>query len=127
MDLNTNYRPPLLSRITLIVTTVLVVGAIFMFVSRAFEPAPLPQVAPAKKAEAFNPKADVSKHIVFGTLETSTMQDVPDLPVGRNNPFLSLDATGTAEELSATNTEELPVGKSKIKMVLPVESTNTAL
>ncbi len=87
MDLN--YAPPLLSRILLAVSALILVGVVFVFVSRALEQTPSEAILVQRRAQSFNPKADVSKNPVFPQLQTAYMQAVPDLPMGRDNPFLA--------------------------------------
>jgi len=98
MDLK--YAPPLLSRILLVVASILVVGAVFIFVSRALEPIPAAPTAPVRQAQSFNPKADVSKHIVFPVLQLEPSV-IPDFPEGRANPFVSPFAAATATATGA--------------------------
>lgn len=59
-----------------------------MFVSRALEQPQSNDVTVQKRAQTFNSKADVSKNPVFPLLKTNDLQAVPDLPMGRDNPFM---------------------------------------
>jgi len=104
-------NPPLLSRIILVISSIIVVGVVFFFASSALEPVPVQPPPPARSAAAFNPKADISKHPVFPQLETKDMVEVPDLPMGRQNPFLGLSqsaSTRTLNMLPGTNIRALP-------------------
>jgi len=91
--------PPLFARIILGISALLTVGAVYWFVSQALEQAALPNIPPPRQAQKFNPKADVSQHPVFAWLESKFMVPVPDMPMGRDNPFLPVimqtGATGT--------------------------------
>ncbi|MBD3281899.1 hypothetical protein GF391_04085 [Candidatus Uhrbacteria bacterium] len=115
-----NGAPPIFSRILFAVSALVMVGVVFIFVSRALEPANIIPVAPPKKAEKFNPKADVSNNPSFDQLQEDHIKDVPDMPMGRENPFQSIvtpAATTTNSQRSvprsglrlapvATNTEQ---------------------
>lgn len=91
--------PPIFSRIMLAVSALIVVGVVFIFVSKSLEPANIIPAALPKKAEKFNPKADVSEHPVFPVLVDYHMEPVPDMPMGRDNPFDSIikEATTTVQ------------------------------
>lgn len=88
MDLN-RPAPPLLSRILLALSALLLVGVVYLFASRALEEAPQPPPAPLRQAKNFDPRADISKNPSFTTLEDRGAA-IPDMPIGRANPFVSL-------------------------------------
>jgi len=111
--------PPILSRIILAVSALVMVGVVFIFVSRALEPADIVPTARPKKAEVFNPKADVSKHPAFVDLEEEYMEPVPDMPVGRDNPFNSI-----VTPAAPTPAEGVAVPRSQLH-IAPVGSTST--
>lgn len=119
------HAPPLLSRLLLAVSSIVMVGVVFVFVSRALEPAPIAPPTPPKKAETFNPKADVSKHVVFPQLQTTFMIDVPDLPMGRDNPFVPVAKPTTTS--TAIPSEGIAIPGSQLRIVpaqtLPATST----
>lgn len=88
--MNINSAPPIFSRIVLVVSAFVMVGVLYIFVSFALEPAYQVPPTPPKKAEVFNPKADVSQNPAFNELKKDFMEPVPDMPVGRENPFKSI-------------------------------------
>ncbi|MBU2566332.1 hypothetical protein KKG46_02100 [Patescibacteria group bacterium] len=105
-----NYNPPLLSRIILAVSALIAVGVIFVFVSRALEPVPQPPLPPLRQADSFNPKADISQNSAFHKLQTKDMVAVPDLPMGRENPFIAIKKTTSTQNVnSITSTSTIPV------------------
>jgi len=113
--------PPILSRIIMAISALVMVGAVFIFVSRTLEPADIIPATPPKRAEVFNPKADVSKHPAFGKLEADYMDPVPDMPVGRENPFNSVLApTGSGQ------TGGVAVPRSQLRIVPVGTATGTA-
>jgi hypothetical protein len=111
--------PPIFSRIVLAVSALVMVGVVFIFVSRAIEPANIIPATKPKKAEAFNPKADVSKHPTFVELDEAYMDPVPDMPIGRENPFNSI-VTPAAPKPS----EGVAVPRSQLK-IAPIATTTT--
>ncbi|MFZ6015976.1 MAG: hypothetical protein ACOYUZ_06540 [Patescibacteria group bacterium] len=114
--------PPLLSRILLAASSVIAVGVIFIFVSRALEPANIPPPTPLKTAEQFNPKADVSNHPVFKDLETGNITPVPDMPLGRENPFIAVPSAPT----TTIPAEGVAIPGSRLRVVpAPVEATGS--
>ena len=113
--------PPILSRIILAVSAICMVGVVFIFVSRALEPANIIPAAPPKKAEVFNPKADVSQNPSFNQLQEAHMEPVPDMPMGRPNPFDSIVESSER----AGSAEGIAVPRSKLQIV-PVATTTAA-
>jgi hypothetical protein len=114
--------PPILSRIIMVVSALVLVGAVFIFVSRTLEPADIIPVTPPKKAEVFNPKADVSKHPAFRDLESDYMDPVPDMPVGRENPFNSVVAP-----MGSVGAEGVAVPRSQLRIVPVGSATGTVV
>ena len=108
--------PPLLSRILLAATALLVVGVAYWFLSRALEQEPGPPLPPVRHAQNFNPKADVSKNKVFPSLNLESAT-VPDLPIGRDNPFLPL--TAPVQPGAATTVAPIPGSNFRISPVAP--------
>lgn len=120
MIMNLKKAPPILSRILLALSSLIMVGAVFYYVSQALEPVDIIPAPPPKQAETFNPKADISKNPAFQKLQQTHMEPVPDMPQGRSNPFEAV-TVGTAEIISSGG---LPVPRSALRLV-PV-ATNTA-
>ncbi len=116
--MNSQKAPPILSRILLALSSLIMVGAVFYYVSRALEPVDVIPPPMPKQAEAFNPKADVSKNPAFQKLEPAHMDPVPDLPQGRSNPFETV-AVDTAEIIAGGG---LAVPRSALRLV-PVSTT----
>ncbi|MDD5726419.1 MAG: hypothetical protein PHC53_03355 [Patescibacteria group bacterium] len=109
--------PPLFARILLGISALVAVGVVYWFFSNALQSAPMPTVPPPRQAQSFNPKADVVKNPVFPLLENKYQSGIPDMPVGRENPFLPLNY---ALQLSAVTTVPpggLQVPGSKIKII----------
>lgn len=114
--------PPLFARIMLGVSALLTVGVVYWFLSKALEATPTPEASVPKAAQSFNTRADVTKNAVFPRLEQKYFVDIPDMPVGRENPFLALD------NVSATSAESIPKGgapakNSKLRINPAVTST----
>ncbi len=110
--MNINSAPPIFSRIVLAVSALVMVGVLYIFVSFALEPAYQVPPTPPKKAEVFNPKADVSQNPAFNELKKDYMEPVPDMPVGRDNPFQSIitpAATGTPTSVPRARLQLSPV------------------
>jgi hypothetical protein len=112
--------PPILSRIILAVSALILVGVAFIVISRAIEPADMILATPPKKADTFNPKADVSKHPAFSELQDTHMDPVPDMPIGRENPF---DTIVTPSE--PVPTEGVAVPRSQLRIAPVPTSTIT--
>ncbi|MDF1496579.1 MAG: hypothetical protein P1P90_00785 [Patescibacteria group bacterium] len=112
--------PPILSRIIMAISALAMVGVVFMFVSRALKPVDILPATPAKKAEVFNSKADISKHPAFAELEEDYMEPVPDLPIGRENPFNTI----VTPDASSATEEGIAVPRSKLK-ISPVITAET--
>jgi hypothetical protein len=123
--------PPLFARIILGISALVTVGAVYWFVSQALEQAPMPNVPPPRSAQKFNPKADVSKNPVFAWLESKFMAPLPDLPMGRENPFVPImqaGATGTigGQPSTATKVQFVPVTEATTTTpIAPSPATGT--
>ena len=120
-----NYKssPPLLARILLGVTALLTVGVVYWFLSKTLESLPTPSVPPPRQAKSFNPRADVAKNPAWPLLEATYLTGLPDMPLGRGNPFVPVQATSS----SSVPPGGLQVPGSKIKIVPAPASTSTAL
>ncbi len=120
--MNLKKAPPILSRIILALSSLIMVGVVFYYVSRSLEPVDIPPPAPLRQAESFNPKADVSKNPVFQKLVPTHMDPVPDLPQGRPNPFeeVSIGASTIVTD------DGLSVPRSSLRLVPVASSTNTS-
>jgi len=98
-----HHAPPIFSRILLVISSLLMVAVVYVFISRALEPAPIVSPSPMKQAETFNAKADVSKNPAWKKLQATFMEPVPDMPIGRSNPFETLvNETPTAAPVGNT-------------------------
>ncbi len=119
--------PPILSRVIMAISALIMVGAVFIFVSRALEPVDIIPATPIKKAEIFNPKADVSKHPVFKDLKQEFMNPVPDMPMGRDNPFNSIvtPSTQNPAEGIAVPRSQLRIAPSGASSTVGEISTST--
>lgn len=98
--------PPLLSRVLLVVSSILAVGALFLFFSQALEPVDVPLLSFPKVVRPFNPKADVSENPSFQRMHLPNMT-VPEFQQGKDNPFLPA-STSTRTEAPTTTTEGAP-------------------
>jgi len=123
--------PPLFARIILGISALVTVGAVYWFVSQALEQAPMPNVPPPRNAQKFNPKADVSKNPVFAWLESKFMAPLPDMPMGRDNPFLPIIQTGATGTIGGqtsppTQVQFVPINEATTTVpVGPAAATGT--
>lgn len=83
----TNARHSLFSRIVLVLVVGGTLVAAYRVVSLALEPVAVPSIPPIKKDVQFNPKGDVSKNAVFGSLRPVGPEAVVPGTVGKANPF----------------------------------------
>jgi hypothetical protein len=118
MIMNLKKAPPILSRILLAISSLVMVGVVFYFVSKSLEPVELIPPMPPRQAEVFNPKADISKNPAFQKLQPTHMEPVPDLPMGRANPFDPV-SFGSAEIIESGG---VSVPRSALRLV-PVSTT----
>ena len=116
MDIN-RPAPPLLSRILLAISALLVAGVVYIFASQALEEAPQPPPAPLKQVKGFNPQADISKNPALPTLEENK-PEIADMPLGRSNPFQPIE-TDKGEKAATTSAETVTVPGTGIS-VIPV-------
>lgn len=123
MDLN-RPAPPLLSRILLAVSALLVVGVVYYFVSGALEEPPQPPPAPLRQAKGFDPRADISKNPSFPSLQESVLV-LPDMPLGRPNPFLPLSGGKTASATTTAKTVSVPGTDIRVVPVSPAANQST--
>ncbi len=118
--------PPLLSRLLLVVSSILAVGALFLFFSQALEPVDVPLLSFPKVARPFNPKADVSENPSFQRMHLPNMT-VPEFQQGKDNPFLPASTSTRTErtEIPTTTTEgvpELEMDSPSTTILLPAET-----
>ncbi|MFA6504047.1 MAG: hypothetical protein WCT54_03865 [Patescibacteria group bacterium] len=111
---------PLFARIMLGVSALIAVGVVYWFLSSALAAIPLPILGPARSAKSFNPKADVAKNPVFGQLDQNYLSGVPDLPAGRDNPFIPANSAADSTTTQIIPPEGLLVPGTSVRTV-PVE------
>lgn len=116
--------PSLFARILLGISALLAVGVVYWFLSNSLESLPASTIPPPRQAQGFNPKADISKQPVFKALEDKFLIVAPDMPIGRDNPFLPYKPSGTPEV--PPEGLSIPGTKLKIMMAPVVTSTESA-
>lgn len=112
--------PPLFARILLGISALLTVGVVYWFLSGYLEALPTPTVPPLRRAQSFNPKADITKQQFFQTLSDKYIVTAPDMPLGRENPFLPYKS-GALE----VPPEGLPIPGTKLKIIMAPAVTST--
>ncbi len=112
--------PPLFARILLGISALLTVGVVYWFLSNSLEAMPTPTVPPLRKAQGFNPKADITQQPVFQALEDKYIVTAPDMPLGRGNPFMPFKP-GTVD----VPPEGLPIPGTKLKIMMAPAVTST--
>ncbi len=124
MDIN-RPAPPLLSRILLAISALLVAGVVYVFASQALEEAPQPPPAPLKQVKSFNPQADISKNPALPTLEDNK-PEVADMPLGRPNPFQPVNVKSGETATTSAQAVTVPgTGISVIPVAPAVEQTTS--
>jgi hypothetical protein len=116
----TGSAPPLFARILLGISALLTVGVVYWFLSKTLEATPTPTVPPIRKAQGFNPKADISKQPIFQLLDDKYLVVAPDMPLGRENPFLPYKPSTL--EIPPGG---LPIPGTKLKIVTAPAVTST--
>ncbi|MDD5438439.1 MAG: hypothetical protein PHC70_04840 [Patescibacteria group bacterium] len=112
--------PPLFARILLGISALLTVGVVYWFLSGYLEALPTPTVPPLRRAQGFNPKADITKQPIFQILSDKYIVTAPDMPLGRENPFLPYKS-GELE----VPPEGLPIPGTKLKIIMAPAVTST--
>ncbi|MFA6099517.1 MAG: hypothetical protein WC750_01400 [Patescibacteria group bacterium] len=113
--------PSLFARILLGISALLAVGVVYWFLSKTLESLPMSTIPTPRKAQGFNPKADISKQPIFNELQDKFIVTAPDMPLGRDNPFVPYKSTGSLE----VPPEGLSIPGTNLKIIMAPAVTST--